>query len=167
MPASWKSLNAREKIVRGHTLFWWALVFPVVVIALAYTAISTALRSQAILDDHTIIQAVVSADEETPPTRQLARFKYSFEIDGKTYSENFPVPWTRAEKMEIGSTIPVAYANFDPNLSQREERLADNADMKSSLLSVAIMSALAALLIGLLWLFFNWLIRLQMRLLQG
>ncbi|MEO7935879.1 MAG: hypothetical protein ABIR27_06450 [Dokdonella sp.] len=161
MVSSWKSLTLGAKIRRGHTLFWWALVFPVAVIAIGYTALSSTWRSQAILNDHSIAQAVVAIDEETPPTRQLARFKYTFEVEGKSFSKNFPVPQSRADDVEIGSTIPVAYANFDPNLSQREELLAINADMKTSLTSLATMSALTAVLIGFFWLLLSIMIRRQ------
>ena len=161
MITPWKSLSLGEKILRGHNLLWWALVYPSVVIVLSYTAISSTLRSQAILNDHTIVQAVVAVDEETPVTKQLARFKYSFEVDGKSYTRNFPVPWRRVDDVEIGGTIPVAYANFDPNQSQREALLAPNADMKTSLTSLATLCALGALLIGMFWQFFNWLLKRQ------
>lgn len=159
MIASWSSLTLGRKIRRGHTLFWWALVFPVAVLVIGYTAVSSVWRSQAILDDHTITQAVVSVDEETPPTRRLARFKYTFEVDGKSYSKKFPVPQFRAEDVEIGRTIPVAYANFDPNLSQREEMLTMNADMKANLTEFATMAALTAALIGVFWAILSFLLR--------
>ncbi|MBL0164909.1 MAG: hypothetical protein IPP82_14995 [Xanthomonadales bacterium] len=159
MASSWKSLSLGDKILRGHNLLWWAIVFPIAVIAIGYTAVSSTWRSQAILNDHSIVQATVSVDEETAPTKQLARFKYSFDVDGKSYSKNFPVPWRRADQIEVGGTIPVAYANFDPNQSQREELLAGNADMQANLISVATLAALAALLIGLFWLVFNYLIK--------
>lgn len=163
MATPWKSLSMGDKILRGHNLLWWALVFPSVVIVLGYTAVSSTLRSQAILNDHSIVQAVIAVDEETPVTKQLARFKYSFEVDGKSYTKNFPVPWARADDIEVGGTIPVAYANFDPNLSQREAVLAPNADMKTSLTSVATLCALGALLIGMFWFIFNWLLKRQLR----
>lgn len=161
MTSSWKTLTLGAKIRRGHTLFWWALVFPVAVIAIGYTALSSVWRSQAILNDHSIAQAVVTVDDETPPTRELARFKYTFEVDGKSFSKNFPVPQFRADDVEIGGTIPVAYANFNPELSQREELLAMNADMKTSLTSLATMSALTAVLIGFFWLVLSIIIRRQ------
>lgn len=164
MTSTWKSLSLGDKIIRGHNLLWWALVFPSVVIVLGYTAISSTLRAQAILKDHSVIQAVIAPDEETPATKQLARFKYSFDVDGKTYTGKFPVPWSRADDIKIGGTMPVAYANFDPNQSQRDELLAINADMKTSLTSLATMCALGALLIGSFWLFFNWLLKRQISL---
>lgn len=159
MPVPWKSLTLGAKIRRAHTLLWWALVFPSVVIVLGYTAISNTLRAQSILKDHSIVQATVAVDEETPPTRQLARFKYSFDVEGKTYSKSFPVPHSRADDVEIGSTIAVAYANFDPDQSQREELLAGNADLKTNLNSALTMSALAAVLVGFFWLFFSFFVR--------
>ncbi|HET9034114.1 MAG TPA: hypothetical protein VFN25_14570 [Dokdonella sp.] len=158
MASSWNSLSLGAKIRRGHTLLWWALVFPSVVIVMGYTAISSTLHAQSILKDHSIVQATVALDEVTPPTRQLARFKYSFEVDGKTYSKNFPVPQYRADDVEIGSTIAVAYANFDPDQSQREELLAGNADLKANLTSALTLSALGAVLIGFFWLFFSFFI---------
>ncbi len=161
MATPWKSLSLGDKILRGHNLLWWAVVYPSVVIVLGYTAISSTLRAQAILNDHSVVQAIVAVDEETPVTKQLARFKYSFEVDGKSYTKGFPVPWSRADDIEIGGTMPVAYANFDPNLSQREELLAANADMKTSLTSLATLCALGALLIAFFWLFFNWLLKRQ------
>ncbi len=161
MASSWKSLTLGAKIRRGHTLFWWALVFPIAVVVIGYTAISTVLRSQAILNDHSVAQAVVTVDEERPPTRQLARFKYTFAVDGKTYSKNFQVPQFRADDVEIGGTIPVAYANFDPNLSQREDLLAGNADMKANMTSFATISALTAVLIGFFWLLLSIIIKRQ------
>ena len=164
MASSWKSLSLNEKIRRGHTLLWWALVFPCVVIAFLYTSVTTVWRAQAILNDHSIAQAVVAVDTETPVTKQLARFKYSFEVDGKTYSRNFPVPWARADDIEIGGTIPVAHANFNRNLSQREVMLAINADMTSNLKSAATLSALGALLIGLFSLLFNHVIQRRLML---
>ncbi len=166
MASSWKSMTLGAKIRRGHTLFWWAFVFPIAVIVMGFTAISSVWRSQAILNDHSIAQAVVSVDEETPPTRQLARFKYTFEVDGKTYGKKFPIPQFRANDVDIGGKIPVAYANFDPNLSQREELLAINADLKTSLTSLATMSALTAVLIGFFWLLLSIMIRRQTRMLD-
>ena len=159
MSTSWKSLSTGEKIYRAHALFWFALVLPICVIVIGYTAISSTLRSQAILEDHSIAQAVISADDETPATKRLARFTYTFEVDGKTYSKNFPVPQFRADDIEIGSKMPVAYANFDPNQSQREELLSGNADMKANLRSFATMSALTALLIGLFWMIITYLLK--------
>ena len=161
MASSWKSLSLGAKIRRGHTLFWWALVFPIAVIVIGYTAISSVWRSQAILNDHSIAQAVVSVDDETPPTRQLARFKYTFEVEGKSFSKCFPVPQFRADDVEIGGTIPIAYANFDPNLSQREDLLAGNADMKTNMTSFATMTALTAVLIGFFWLVLSIMIKRQ------
>lgn len=163
MTSSWKSLPLGEKIRRGNTMLWWALVFPVMVIVLCYTAVSNALHAQAILEDHTIIQATISVDENTPATKQLARFTYSFDVDGKHYSKNYPVPRYRADDVEIGGTIPVAYANFDPNKSRLENLLADQADMKSNLISALTLSAIGALLIGMFWLFFNFVIERQVR----
>ena len=43
--------------------------------------------------------------------------------------------------------------------SQREELLAGNADMQANLIDVATFAALAALLISLFWLVFNYLIK--------
>jgi hypothetical protein len=160
MAATWSSLNRREKTLRAHTLFWWALVFPLVAIVLGYTALSKTLHAQAILADHSIVQATVAIDTETQPTENLARFKYSFMVDGKTYSQNYPVLKYRAEDVQVGSTIPVAYANFDPNQSQREAVLMSNADMSASLTSLLTMFAIAAVLIGLIWLVLSALIRI-------
>lgn len=165
MAAPWKSLSLGDKILRSHNLLWWAVVYPSVVIVLGYTSVASVRRAQAILNDHSIAQAVIAVDEETPPTNQLARFKYSFDVNGTTYSRSYPVPWSRADQIEVGSTIPIAYANFDPSQSQREELLATNADMKASLTSLATLCALGFLLIGMFWLLFNWLLKRQLKLL--
>ncbi len=163
MVSSWKSLPLGEKIRRGHTFLWWALVFPVVVIAFCYTAVSNSLHAQAILADHTVTQATISVDEITPATRQLARFTYSFDVDGTHYSKNYPVPRYRADDVEVGGTIAVAYANYDPNESRLESLLAEQADMKSNLMSALTLSAIGALLIGMFWLFFNYVIERKVR----
>jgi hypothetical protein len=152
MASSWKSLNPSEKFCRAHNLLWWAIVFPIVVMALTYTAVTNSLRAQAIQADHSIAQATVSYDENGKPSKHLTRFKYAFDVGGKTYNGTFSKPNSLADQVEIGGTIPVAYANFDPNQSQREDLLAMNADMKSNLMSVVTLSALGAFLIGLFWL---------------
>ena len=163
MTSSWKSLPLGEKIRRGNTLLWWALVYPVVVITLCYTAVNNSLHAQAILADHTVTQATISVDDVTPATRRLARFTYSFDVDGRHYSKNYPVPRFRADEVEVGGTIPVAYANFDPNESRLESLLVDQADMKSNLTSALTLSAVGALLIGMFWLFFNFVIERKVR----
>jgi hypothetical protein len=152
MASSWKSLNPSEKVCRAHNLFWWAIVFPIVVIALTYTAVTNSLHLQAIKADHSVAQAIISYDESDQTSRNVTRFRYSFDAAGKTYSGIFVKPNSMADQVEIGGTIPIAYANFDPNQSMREDVLATNGDMKTSLISAATMSALGAFLIGLFWL---------------
>ena len=55
-------MSTAGKIRRGHTLFWWALVYPVALIAIGYTALSTYLHARAIQADHSIAQATISYD---------------------------------------------------------------------------------------------------------
>ena len=160
MPASWKSLSPRARILRAHALFWWALVFPVVVLAFAYTASTTYWKARALLEDHSIAQAVASIDEDGKPSEHLARFKYTFEVAGQTYEGTFSTLKANADQFEPGSTLPIAYANFDPGQSQRPELMESNADFSSQLRSLLTMSALGALLIGLFFLFLRFLIRL-------
>lgn len=160
MPASWKSLSFRGRILRAHALLWWALIFPIAVLTLAYTSATNHWKARALLEDHSITQAVVAIDENGEPSEHLARFKYTFEVDGKTYDGTFATLKANADKYPPGSTLPIAYANFDPSQSQRPDLMESNADLGSEVRQVITMSGLAALLIGLFFLFLRFLIRL-------
>lgn len=159
MSARWKSLSPRARLLRALALLWWVVVFPVVLAVLAYTAVTSHRKARALLDDHSIAEAVVSIDADAEPSERLARFKYTFEVAGKRYDGTFSTLKSRAADIEPGSTVPIAYANSDPSRSQRPEVLADNADAATTLKSFLTFSALTALLIGLFHLFLRFLIR--------
>lgn len=159
MSPCWSSLPLGARILRAHTLFWWALVFPIVVLVIVYAQVTSYSKARAILADHSISEARVSIDAEAKPSRQLARFKYSYEVDGKTYTGTFSTPKSRADNM--GDTLPIAYANFDPALSQRPDLLASNADLGDGIRTVATLSALGTVLIGFFYLCLTILIRFQ------
>jgi hypothetical protein len=152
MASSWKSLNPSEKVCRAHNLLWWAIILPIIAIAFTYTAVTNCLHLQAIKADHSVAQAIISYDESDQTSKHVTRFRYAFDVAGKTYDGIFVKPNSMADQVEIGGTIPIAYANFDPNQSMREDVLAANGDMKTSLISAATMTALGALLVGLFWL---------------
>ena len=159
MATAWKDLSTGAKFRRAHTLFWWAVAFPIMLIVLAWTATSNYLHARAILDDHTITEATVAYDEDAPPSEHLARFKYVFAVDGKEYTGKFSTLMSRADEIEIGGTIPVAYANFAPSQSQRPALLESNADLQANATSVLTMGALGAFLIGMFYVVLAWLMR--------
>ncbi|MCB1575629.1 MAG: hypothetical protein KDI80_16775, partial [Xanthomonadales bacterium] len=71
----------------------------------------------------------------------------------------FSTLMSRADDIEIGGTIPVAYANFDPNQSQRPALLESNADFQANATSVLTTGALGAFLIGMFYVVLAWLMR--------
>lgn len=151
MGVEWKLLSRGAKLRRAHTLFWWALVAPVVVAFLAYSAVASTLRAQSILQDHAIIAATLSIDSDAPPSRQLTKFKYTYEVDGKLYSGPHVALNSRATDIQPGSTIKVAYARSDPGRSQPADRIAQNADLTANLRSVVVTALIALVLVGLCW----------------
>ena len=161
MAPAWKTLTTGAKIRRAHTLLWWALAFPIVLVVLAYTAASNYANARAILVDHSIAQATVTLDEDAPPSKNLVHFKYTFAVDGKNYTGTFSKLNSHADEVELGSVIPVAYANFDPSKTQRPELLEKNADLQSNAISFVTMAALSALLIGAFYSILAWMIRKQ------
>ncbi|SFN07452.1 DUF3592 domain-containing protein [Dokdonella immobilis] len=159
MATAWKDLSTGAKIRRTHTLFWWAFAFPLMLLILAWTAASTCLHARAILADHSIAQATIAYDEDARPSKHLARFKYTYTVDGQDYTGTFSTLNSRADEVQIGGTMPIAYANFDPSQSQRPALLESNADWQSNAMSVLTMGALGALLIGVFYMVLAWLLR--------
>lgn len=159
MPTPWSELSTGAKVRRAHALMWWAVILPIVVVAIFFTAISTYRKASAIRDDHSIVTAQVSLDEEAEPSNRLAHFIYTYEVAGKKYQGKMVRPLAVAD--EVGSTVEIAYANFDPSQSMRPELLDSNADLGSELQSAALMSALGALLVGGFYLLLNFFLKLQ------
>ncbi len=151
MGKTWNSMSPGARIRRAHMLFWWALVFPLSIIVFVFTALSTTLNAQAILNDYSIANATISADAAGASKRQLTHFRYSFQVNGKSYGNSFEIPSIRANEIRVGDTIPVAYANFDPSQSQRETLLSTDADLNTNLTSAIKMTAFTATLIALFW----------------
>ena len=107
MTASWNALDFGQKTRRAHSLFWWAIVGPVIVIAFAFTAASSFMDARAILDDHSVAQATVTFDDAVPQRKNQLHFNYAFTVDGKPYSGKFSTSIARADDVVSGDTVPV------------------------------------------------------------
>lgn len=152
---SFKISREKHRKFSAASKKFFTVAFFGMLIFLGYMIVSEYRSASAILADATITDAAIELVDVTEVRRRRGRtsemyhFAYNFEVDGKQFRGSFEASESNADKYLNAETVRIAYANADPDRSDRLEHLESQGSIGSWLKRIAIIVPVMVLLAGL------------------